>query len=136
VNDLPVDLHYKKKLEKTKRMLDIIVYSSSILDITIAVIVVMAHMGLNNPQAILFPVNFLLMIVVALTGVVGVLFLWLKHYEKIIYNVAMFHSHTKNTLGLLARMKLFEISLERKFRYNYNNKGMFSAIKGIFSRQQ
>jgi hypothetical protein len=135
---MPADLHYRRKVEKTKRTLDYIVYAGSGLEIAVASITLLTHFGLKEHKYLLAPVEYMMTAIVVMTAAVGGLFLWLKHYEKIMYNLAMFQSQTKNTLSMLGRMKVLTLQTRDKISYSYNyaSRSPLSLIRGLFARNK
>ena len=125
---MPVDVYYRKKLRHTKKVLDTIVYIGSGMEIAIAAIVLTTNFGLGSPKSLLIPVEYAVTIIVVLTAVVGSLFLWLKHYEKILYNFAMFRRQTQGMLSLANNLQ----QIDTKFKYHRSNH--ITSLKNLFSR--
>ncbi len=134
-----VNLYNKRKMKKTKKILDYIVYTGSGLEIIIAVIIFSTHFGLQDPNFLLLPVNYAIAVIVVLTGVVGSLFLWIKHYEKILFNLAMMRTRAINTFDVINNINTMPLP-EPKIRYSYHHGGFkkfgsFITLKNIFLKQ-
>ena len=67
---------------KVRKTLDRLAYASLILDICIAIITSLSLVGLNAPKEFLWPVNYLLTIVVILSIVTFVVLLLLRATER------------------------------------------------------
>ena len=68
---------------RIKKTLDRLAYASLVLDICIAIITAVSVLGISNsPQRFLFPINYLLTIVVALSLVMFVILLLLRAKER------------------------------------------------------
>ncbi len=68
---------------KVRKLLDFLAYASLVLDVGIAVVTLAGVLGLGNLQLFLFPINYLLTVVVILSIILFVLAI-LERVEVII----------------------------------------------------
>jgi hypothetical protein len=80
-------MHRYSKIEKVRRIMDRVAYSSLFLDVCIAIITALSILKIGNPEIVLIPVNYLLTIVVALSIGLFVTLFWLRHEESILDNL-------------------------------------------------
>ena len=105
-------LNRQAKIEKTKKIMDYIVYFSSFIDIAIAILVTLSYFNIGNPKTFLPQVEITLTITVVLTVVLGVLLIYLKHYESLFAGYLQVRDHVnyhisnfQKLAALLSRIK-------------------------------
>lgn len=129
---MPADLNYRKKLNNTKKWLDIVVYTSSGLDAAIAIVALLSFFHIGNPTAYIWPISYALAAMVGLTVILGVLLIWMRHYERILYNMTMFHTQAKRTFNIL--YKLHKIENKFRYGYSYNYRGPLYFLKNLITK--
>jgi hypothetical protein len=67
---------------RVRKTLDRLAYASLVLDICIAIITSLTILNVGNPQSLLFPINYLLTIVVALSVIMFAVLLLLRAKER------------------------------------------------------
>lgn len=108
------------QVEKTKRMMDIIVYSSSAIDIVIAILVTVSYLKLGDTKFILVPVEYMLTATVALTIVLGILLMYMKHYESMLAGFLHVGGHIKLHISKFQSLvKALSTIRPPKYRYRY-----------------
>jgi len=86
----------RERVKRLKKILDILVYSSAIIDILIFLVTTYALFSHSSLEPMVLPLNILLSIIVILTIVMGALLIFLRHYEKIFSEVSKtFQNFTK-----------------------------------------
>lgn len=102
----------QQQIAKTRKIMDIIVYSSSLVDIAIALLVTLSSFHIGNPEVFMMPISYILTATVALTVIMGGLLMYLKHYESVLAGFLNTGDHVKYSLFnfrhlsvLLARIK-------------------------------
>jgi hypothetical protein len=67
---------------RIKKTLDRLAYASLVLDICIAIITSLSILGVSNSQRLLFPINYLLTIVVVLSIIMFIVLLVFRSMER------------------------------------------------------
>jgi len=67
---------------RIRKTLDRLAYASLVLDVCIAIITTLSVLDVGSPQPLLFPINYLLTIVVVLSIIMFVVLLLLRAKEK------------------------------------------------------
>ncbi len=108
------------QIERTKNLMDKIVYFSSLIDIMIAILVSLSYFKIGYPEIFLPSTEIILTITVALTVVLGVLLIYLKHYETIFVGFLMVGNHVKVNLTKFQKfMMLLSAVRPPRFKYAY-----------------
>lgn len=93
-----------------------LVYGSMVIDAAIMAIMFLAASSVINPTSILFGVNTLLAIVVALSGVIAVLFLLAKNYDRVI-RWALVTQHRAKVVTSKFSNLMYKALVPPKYRY-------------------
>ncbi|TAL47584.1 hypothetical protein EPN87_02600 [archaeon] len=97
----------QQQIAKTKKLMDIIVYSSSVIDIAIAILVTLSYFHIGSPEAFLMPIGYVLTVTVALTVIMGGLLIYLKHYESVLAGFLNTGNHVKHSFFNFSRLSVF-----------------------------
>ena len=113
-------INKRDKIEKTKKAMDIIVYSSSFVDIVIAILVGLSYFKIGNPKSFLPSAEIILSLSVVMTMVLGVLMIYLKHYESLLSRFFQVRNHVSYHISNFQRLLRFLSRIKLpKYRYRY-----------------
>lgn len=117
-----VFLNKRLQIERTKNIMDKIVYFSSFVDVLIAILVMLSYFKIGNPELILLPVEYILTATVVLTIILAVLLIYLKHYESILARFLHVGNHVKNHVSRFQQLiKTLSAIRPPKYRYKYKS---------------
>ena len=112
----------RMQIEQTKHLMDKIVYFSSVVDIIIAVLVALSYFKIGNPEIFLPSTEIILTITVAMTIVLGILLVYLKHYEVLFTGFLIVGNRVKINLSKFQQfMKILSAVRPPKFKYTYKS---------------
>ncbi len=112
-------LNRRGQIEKTRKIMDWIVYFSSFVDVLIAILVTLSYFKVGDPGIFLPSVESILTVTVVLTVVMGVLLVYLKHYESILAGFFHVQSRVKTNLSRFQRLLGALSEIKTKYRYRY-----------------
>lgn len=103
-----------EEIKRLKRMINILVYTSAIIDILIFLATASTLAFNFSAEHLLLPLNILLSIVVVLTILLGLIIVLIRHYQKIFF--AFFEP-----IRVVNKL-LKELTKNKKHRYQYKPK--------------
>ena len=100
-----------EEIKRLKRMLNLLVYTSSVVDILIFLATASTLAFHFSTERLLLPLNILLSLVVVLTIFLGFVFILMRHYQKIFFT---FFEPIKLLDNFFRSLKK-----NKKYRYQY-----------------